>query len=255
MEQDRERIMNKSIIKAEVQRKNWDLEKQKLKIKSEEDRTTSLEVAKLSLSLVGNGLKEFMTDKIMFSKFIFGITAAYITGVAAKSMIRLAYETLSTRILTPRLVRETSRIPLTKFYKYPFNLVTRLSNKRVDLLEGIILNKALESHLKTVSHSIINRKRTFAPYRNILLYGPPGTGKTLFAKNLAKKSGMDFAIMTGADIAPLEQKAVTELHKIFDWAESSKNGCLIITKDYFCLLMSLMLSLEEELEMIQFLKI
>ena len=42
-----------------------------------------------------------------------------------------------------------------------------------------------------------------APLRNFLFYGPPGTGKTLFAKKLALNSGLDYAIMTGADVAPL----------------------------------------------------
>jgi ATPase family AAA domain-containing protein 3A/B len=41
-----------------------------------------------------------------------------------------------------------------------------------------------------------------------MFYGPPGTGKTLFAKNLAYFSGMDYAIMTGADISPLQSQAV-----------------------------------------------
>ena len=34
------------------------------------------------------------------------------------------------------------------------------------------------------------------------------------AKRLAKTSGMDFAIMSGGDIAPLGGKAVTQLHSV-----------------------------------------
>lgn len=49
--------------------------------------------------------------------------------------------------------------------------------------------------------------------------GPPGTGKTLFAKGLARHSGLEYAIMTGGDIAPLGRDAVTEMHKVFDWAQ------------------------------------
>lgn len=30
---------------------------------------------------------------------------------------------------------------------------------------------------------------------------------------------MDYAIMTGGDVAPLGQDAVTELHKMFDWSK------------------------------------
>ena len=46
-----------------------------------------------------------------------------------------------------------------------------------------------------------------------------GCGKTLYAKNLAHYTGMDYAIMTGADVAPLGADAVTEMHKLFDWAQ------------------------------------
>lgn len=54
-----------------------------------------------------------------------------------------------------------------------------------------------------------------------------GTGKTLAARQLAKYSGLDFAIMTGGDVAPLGADAVTRLHELFDWAQSSKKGMLL----------------------------
>lgn len=74
------------------------------------------------------------------------------------------------------------------------------------------------------------------------MYGPPGTGKTLFAKvgpapthlvydevlswylhmlvtislcseqKLAVHSGMDYAIMTGGDVAPMGREGVTAMH-------------------------------------------
>jgi len=46
----------------------------------------------------------------------------------------------------------------------------------------------------------------------------------MFAKNLAHNSGMDYAILTGADVAPLGKEAVTEIHKLFDWANKSRKG-------------------------------
>jgi ATPase family AAA domain-containing protein 3A/B len=39
----------------------------------------------------------------------------------------------------------------------------------------------------------------------------------MFAKGLAHNSGLDYAIMTGGDVAPLGRGAVTEIHKLFDW--------------------------------------
>lgn len=57
--------------------------------------------------------------------------------------------------------------------------------------------------------------------------GPPGTGKTLFAKGLARHSGLDYAIITGGDVAPLGREAVSEMHKLFDWAQASRLGRLV----------------------------
>ena len=72
-----------------------------------------------------------------------------------------------------------------------------------------------------------NTRKHGAPFRHMLFYGPPGTGKTLAAKKLARTSGLDYAIMSGVDVAPLGGGAVTQLHKVFDWAETSKRGLLL----------------------------
>jgi ATPase family AAA domain-containing protein 3A/B len=61
----------------------------------------------------------------------------------------------------------------------------------------------------------------------MLFYGPPGTGKTLFAKKLAMESGMEYSVMVGSDIAPLGTDAVTELNKMFDWAENQQKGMIL----------------------------
>ena len=61
----------------------------------------------------------------------------------------------------------------------------------------------------------------------MMFYGPPGTGKTLFAKKLAMQSGLEYAVMVGSDIAPLGNNAVTELNKIFDWAQNQRNGMIL----------------------------
>lgn len=70
-----------------------------------------------------------------------------------------------------------------------------------------------------------------ATYRNVLLYGPPGTGKTMFAQKLARESGMDFALITGASLSQFKDgTAITEIDKLFTWAnkESSKGVVIFI---------------------------
>ena len=225
LKQDRERLINKFNIKSEVERKNFDITEKKIKVKEVERRQTAKEIAVVGIQLVGQGMKEFINDKTMFLKLLMGLTGAYVVGYGFKSGINLINKYVSSRIMTPKLIRETSRVPINFFYKYPIKLFNKYYfPKKKDLMEGIILKPDLEHQLRIVSNAVINRKKHFAPFRNLLFHGPPGTGKTLFAKQLAKKSGLDFAIMTGADVAPLGTLAVHELHKIFDWAETSNNG-------------------------------
>ena len=65
-----------------------------------------------------------------------------------------------------------------------------------------------------------------------LLPGPEqgwgaGTGKSMAAKRLAHTAGLDYAIMSGGDVAPLGGGAVSQLHELFDWAERSRRGLLL----------------------------
>ncbi len=230
LQQDKERLENKYNIQAEMERRNFDLTKQKIQIKETEKRATARELAKISLEIAGKGAREFINDKTLMSKVIFGLTAAYILGYGCRVGINLGFQFLSARLMTPKLIRDTSRIPINQFYRYPFKFynkylkIMRKGMKEKDIMEGIILKPELESQLKIVSSAVVNRKKHYAPFRNLLFHGPPGTGKTLFAKQLAQRSGLDYAVFTGADVAPLGSMAVHELHKIFDWAEASTNG-------------------------------
>ena len=72
-----------------------------------------------------------------------------------------------------------------------------------DALSGIVLESHLDSQLRKIAVSTAHTKKNRAPYRHLLLHGPPGTGKTMFAIGLANQPGLEFAIMTGGDIAPL----------------------------------------------------
>ena len=68
-------------------------------------------------------------------------------------------------------------------------------------------------------------------FPNLLFYGPPGTGKTMFAKKLAMHSEMDYAILTGGDVAPMGRDGVTAVHKLFDWAETSRKGLILFVDE------------------------
>ena len=40
---------------------------------------------------------------------------------------------------------------------------------------------------------------------------------------------MDFAIMTGGDVAPMGRAGVTAMHKSFDWANTSRKGFVLLS--------------------------
>ena len=54
----------------------------------------------------------------------------------------------------------------------------------------------------------------------------------MFAKGLARESGLHYAIMTGGDVAPLGKDATTEIHKLFDWAGTTRKGVLLFIGDH-----------------------
>lgn len=49
----------------------------------------------------------------------------------------------------------------------------------------------------------------------------------LISVYLPLEQGLDYAMMTGGDVAPLGSEAVTKIHQIFDWAKKSKRGLLL----------------------------
>ncbi|MEQ2212116.1 hypothetical protein XENOCAPTIV_025443 [Xenoophorus captivus] len=42
---------------------------------------------------------------------------------------------------------------------------------------------------------------------------------------------MDYAIMTGGDVAPMGRDGVTAMHKVFDWANTSRRGLLLFVDE------------------------
>ncbi len=50
----------------------------------------------------------------------------------------------------------------------------------------------------------------------------------LWLQSLAQHSGMDYAIMTGGDVAPMGRDGVTAMHRVFDWARTSRRGYVVM---------------------------
>ncbi len=65
-------------------------------------------------------------------------------------------------------------------------------------------------------------------YRNILLYGPPGTGKTMFAKRLARESGLQYVMLSGASFSKFKKgEGILAMDELFAWANKSNTGFIM----------------------------
>lgn len=221
---------------ARAQRETQDLRLAMLRAKGAAARDSALEAVRTSLTTMGIGITDLLADRnkaMALAAVIAGLTL----GVsAARHATRIAENFVSARLKKPSLVRETSR-------GYALSSVagraaTSLaapreppSNVAAAALAGAAFAPALEDSLGRFATSATNMRKHKAPFRHALLHGPPGTGKTMFAKQLAKSVGMDYAILSGGDVAPLGREAVTEIHKLFDWAKTSPRGLLLLVDE------------------------
>lgn len=218
--------------RIEQERRNHDLIMQAKRLELREARKTTLESIRVATSSVGAGLSSFLSDRQKVSTTVGGLTAVAVGVYSARAAAGVMGGYLAARLGKPSLVRETSRISALSALREPIvtmgKVWTRFGTQDAErALDGVVLASLTRTRLQRIARATKNARIHNAPYRNVLLSGPPGTGKTLFAKGLAKESGLEYAIFTGGDLAPLGSAAVTELHKLFDWASTSRKGLLL----------------------------
>ncbi|CAK8672292.1 ATPase family AAA domain-containing protein 3A-like [Clavelina lepadiformis] len=220
-----------AIARAKADRENKDIRREEIKLKFAERRQTALESIRAAGTVIGDGAKAFLTDWDKITSAAFGITLFAAGIYTSKNAIGVTARYVEARLGKPSLVRDTSRFTFLETLKHPIITTRRLFSKPENALRGVVLKPTLEERVRDIAIATRNTKRNKGVYRNILLHGPPGTGKTLFSKKLAMHSGMDFAIMTGGDVAPMGREGVTATHKLFDWANSSRRGLLLFVDE------------------------
>ncbi|KAL2329243.1 hypothetical protein Fmac_022670 [Flemingia macrophylla] len=181
---------------------------------------------------IGGGLKAILTDQNKLVVAVGGVTALAAGVYTTREGARVIWGYIDRILGQPSLIRESSR------GKYPWSGVfsramsslsgrTDSGSASKNAFGDVILHPTLQKRIEQLSSATANTKVHQAPFRNMLFYGPPGTGKTMAARELARKSGLDYALMTGGDVAPLGSQAVTKIHQLFDWARKSKKGLLL----------------------------
>jgi len=228
---DTKRIEAEMVARAKVERENQDLTLEQIRLKAKEHRTTVIDGITTAGSVIGAGLQAFLTD---WDKVVAGAAGASLLAVGyftAKRATAVGASYVQARLGKPSLVRDTSRTPLFEAAKHPVQTVKKKMEKPQEALTGIVLAPNLESRLRDVALATKNTKLNKGMYRNLLFHGPPGTGKTMFAKKLAMHSDMDYAVLTGGDVAPMGRDGVTAVHKLFDWATTSRKGLILFVDE------------------------
>ncbi|KAL3630804.1 hypothetical protein CASFOL_023788 [Castilleja foliolosa] len=174
---------------------------------------------------IGGGLRAILTDQNKMIVAVGGVTALAAGVYTTREGARVIWSYVDRILGQPSLIRESSR------GKYPwsglFSSAISYGSKKTNGFGDVILHPSLQKRIQQLANATANTKVHQAPFRNMLFYGPPGTGKTMAARELARKSGLDYALMTGGDVAPLGSQAVTKIHQLFDWAKKSNRGLLL----------------------------
>lgn len=232
LEHEKEKIRVEIDAKAAQKRIQQEMELLKMQTQSKLDTERMITGIKAISAQVSRIVSEIFAKPkqvAIVTGIILGLIALY---YVFKELFKLLRQYVQSRIGKPSLVRETSFtysiVPhfIANYFSRPEELSS--SRKKLeDAFSNIILSNEDKQRVVHLALATRNTKQSDAPFRHVLLHGSPGTGKTLIARRLAASSGMDYAIMSGGDVAPLGEDAVNQLHGLFQWAARSRKGLLV----------------------------
>lgn len=235
---ERDNMVARAMAEAEgrikEQRANEDIIARQIRLRGEERMKQLRAAIETTFKELGTSIGGYLADYERLRNTVLVGTALAGGFFAVRESARVAGRLIERRLLTPSLVRETSRrglfggaAPGAAASSSSSSSWFSRGSEGAGLLDGVVLEAGLTDRVAEAAVSTANTKKNGAPFRHMLFYGPPGTGKTLVAKKLAHSSGLDYAIMSGGDVGPLGGDAVTELHKLLDWGETTSKGLLL----------------------------
>ncbi|XP_011811793.1 PREDICTED: ATPase family AAA domain-containing protein 3C [Colobus angolensis palliatus] len=196
---------------------------------------TFLASIRTAVTTIGERFRAFVTDRDTVTATVVGLTLLAGGVYSAKNGTAAPARFIEAGLFKPSLVIRKSHITVLEALQDSFQVAARrLLRRPQDALEGVVLeckSPSLEAQVRNLAIATRNTEKNRSLYRNVLLYGPPGTGKMLFAKNLTLYSSMDYAIMTGQDLAVMGWEGMITINELFEWANTSRHGFLLFMDD------------------------
>lgn len=208
-------------------RENEDVHLRAMRAEQQEKRQQTLAAIKATADIVFSWITMFYGSPQHLLLGLGSIVVALGGVYFMREMAILLREQLNKRLGKPALVRSTNRRgTLTQLYT-GFLRLLRFRDFHGSEFNDVVLHPKLHQQVMRLAESTRSAKRRKMPLMHVMFYGPPGTGKTMVAQRFAEYSGLEYAIMSGGDVAPLQEQAVTELHKLFQWVHRSRRGVLL----------------------------
>lgn len=236
LEAERARLREEAIraeveVKAEQERLNEDLVVGRMRLKASLETERIVSTISAVTTQVGDMVRELSSRPEQVAYAVAAALALMLVYHLLREGITLLRSFIQAQLGRPSLVRETS----VRWRPLPFYpLAKTVPERKADvesLFDGIVLSDSCKESIFNLALTTRNSRRLGVPFRHVLLHGPPGTGKTLVARRLAQSSGMDYAIMSGGDVGPLGEDAVTQLHSLFRWASRSAHGLIVFVDE------------------------
>ncbi len=176
----------------------------------------------------------FQKDNLTKAGVLLTVTTAGAVGsyYGLKFIYKYFYATLG----MPSLTHESSRDGVLSSY-FSWAMPKKQPINQAEAFSHVVLAPELEKTILSVANATAMTHAKGLQYRHMLLYGPPGTGKTLIAKTIARSSGMDYIVISGAEVAQFKPGVgIQKLNELFDWAEHGERGLVLVIDEADALL-------------------
>jgi ATPase family AAA domain-containing protein 3A/B len=243
-ELERENMRAKALADAEGRaaeaRANEDVTRRLLVSRVEAETSKAVAVIQAAATNLGEGTRALLADPQRLAAGVAGATALALGVYGAREGTRVGFRYLERVLGQPSLVRETSRrSPWQRLFGTaaqppPLAAAAEASSAAGGAggaagavpLGDVILEQSLAHRVRGLAAATAATRQHGAPFRNMMFYGPPGTGKTLAAKRLARYSGLDYAVLSGGDIAPLGARVRAPARVAAEPPRHSARACL-----------------------------